>query len=514
MNDIVSERWGSLADLTAGLTEGRRAAHGACMHHRSTLPCDMSAGACCMPPRRPETLQPRQLPALICEPPPHVGVVLQTHLTPRPLQAMLTCMLPATAALPTPTLTGGRRRGGACERVARDARARGEGRQATAISLLPTCRVRWVGGGMGGRPRFRAGRGWQVVAHQAVGIAPCPGVLGFRTAGPHLLPCSPCPVVPAFASVFRLKLTTGCARRRAEMRSGRSQMQRPKEAASLSWRRGGDRERRRAGEGREERRDDRRDGDRGRDGGADRERGGSGSGQRGSWRDRPPRDPLGRRGDSDVLKAAAAELNQFEGDGSFLEQFQRLQAEQGGQQAQQGDEEARPTAGAEVQPSASSDSEGEEEQRQRGAAQQGQQQSMAAAMAAERASLGARPPAPAAEPSPGGRGGGAEQPLPGSDGGGNTQKRPAGNLSAAAMLRARLTGKAPPAEAGPPAQSATAAAAAAPAGPEEGGLCCRYVACTLSVVVCVPFASSSSGAPLVSPVLPRAHCAACRRAAP
>ena len=28
LNEIVSERWGSLTQLTAGLTEGRRAAHG------------------------------------------------------------------------------------------------------------------------------------------------------------------------------------------------------------------------------------------------------------------------------------------------------------------------------------------------------------------------------------------------------------------------------------------------------------------------------------------------------
>ncbi|KAL4428538.1 hypothetical protein ABPG75_002627 [Micractinium tetrahymenae] len=267
----------------------------------------------------------------------------------------------------------------------------------------------------------------------------------------------------------------------SEMRSGRSQMQRPKEAASLSWRRGGDRDRRRddrregereerrqADERRDDRREQRRDGDRGRDGEGARERGG---GQRGgSWRDRPPQDPLGRRGDSDALKAAAAELNQFSGDGSFLEQFQRLQAEGEAQQAQQGDEEARPAGGAEVQPSASSGSEGEDE-RHREEAQQGQRQSMAAAMAAERASLGSRPPALAAgaaeaagEPASGGRGGAEERPQPSS----GEQRRPVGNLSAAAMLKARLTGKASPAEAVPPAQAAPAAAAAA-AGTEEGG---------------------------------------------
>lgn len=318
----------------------------------------------------------------------------------------------------------------------------------------------------------------------------------------------------------------------AEMRSGRSQMQRPKEAASLSWRRGGDRERarddrrdgdraRRQGE---ERRDDGRGSDRGKE--AAGERGGDGGGGRGrgaSWRDRPPRDPLGRRGDSDALKAAAAELNQFSGDGSFLEQFQQLQAGREAQQAQQGDEETRPAAGAEVQPSASSGSE-EGEERVRDAAQQGQRQSMAAAMAAERASLGVLPPggtpttggAAAAEPALGGRGGSAED-ARASGGGGGVPKRPAGNLSAAAMLRARLTGKAPPAEPVPAARPSAAAA-----GHEEGGLLCytfgnpRWCCCQSNTAVCT-FCNSCAVENLLpvfcfcSHVLSPSH--ACRRPA-
>jgi hypothetical protein len=117
-----------------------------------------------------------------------------------------------------------------------------------------------------------------------------------------------------------------------------------------------------------------------------------------------------------------------------LDQFQK----QAGAAAGGGDGEERPAAGAEVQPSASSGGDSENE-RQQAAGER--RPDMAAAMAAERASLAARPAAAAAAaPGPGSRSGG-EGPRGG--GGGAGSRSGGGNLSAAAMLRARLTKKAP-----------------------------------------------------------------------
>jgi hypothetical protein len=164
-----------------------------------------------------------------------------------------------------------------------------------------------------------------------------------------------------------------------------------------------------------------------------------------------------------VLKAAAAELNQFQGDGSFMDQFQQQQAQQ---QRREG-EEARPAAAQEVQPSGS-DSEDEQQQQQQ--YQQGRP-SMATAMAAERASLAARPPAVAAAPTGGGDGGGGGGQPPAAAAAGDG--RVGGNLSVAAMLRARLTGKAPP---------ATAAAAA----PGECLCTCEFILAALLSCASVP----------------------------
>ncbi|EFN55254.1 hypothetical protein CHLNCDRAFT_134588 [Chlorella variabilis] len=272
----------------------------------------------------------------------------------------------------------------------------------------------------------------------------------------------------------------------SEMKSVRSQMQRPREAGSLSWRRGsecgerrqeggppgarrdggdrggGDGDRRREGE----RRGDR--GDRGGGGDRDRRREDEAGERRrdreqhrgdrprddrpargreeAEGRRRPARDPLGRHEDAAVLKAAAAELNQFQADGSFMDQFQAMQQQQQG--GREGGEE-RPGAGAEVQPSASSGSDSEEA---REAQRRQERPSAAAAMAAERASLAARPAAAAAGPAAeaGGGDGGEQRPAARSGGGGG-----ANNLSVAAMLRARLTGKAPPPEAQAPPERET-----------------------------------------------------------
>ncbi|PSC69918.1 CWF19 2 [Micractinium conductrix] len=286
----------------------------------------------------------------------------------------------------------------------------------------------------------------------------------------------------------------------SESRSGRSQMQRPKEADSLSWRRRDDRK-----DGRQEG-GERRDGERSRQGSEERSRQGSeehsrqggeersrqggeersrqggeerprdggerhegdrrreddrgrqqGSRrERPSWRERPPRDPLGRGQDAEALKAAAAELNQFQADGSFMEQFEQQQAAAAAAEGREGDE-ARPVPGAEVQPSGS-DSEHEHERQ--GQRRPDQHESVAAAMAAERASLarGALAPAApaAAEAEPEQR---PPRPAPAK----------ADNLSAAAMLRARLTGKQPPPEAAPAAEPEPQRAAPARPAPRAPG---------------------------------------------